>query len=256
MKLFVFALASMVLVAVEAATNFKNTCSTANNQMSSLSQYISQVKAVADKNGHAHISAKCNEASQHLAVARNSWNSISSNFGGFPWEARTSPHSNRCQSRLSSCGQTIDWIRSQPEISRYPAYRTPISNCRNTHRSCQSTCGQVWNWPTPPGYKPQPSGYFRRQRREESVSLCPVNEMACPISVNATGHECLDIKTEITSCGGCITKNEGENCLAIEGADEVGCETGVCRVFSALPGFEISVATGRPVSISVQIDVA
>lgn len=45
--------------------------------------------------------------------------------------------------------------------------------------------------------------------------------------------------------------NEGENCLTIEGADEVGCELGECRVFSALPGFEINQENGRPTPVDV-----
>uniref|UniRef100_A0A0S1MIM9 Protein CPL1-like domain-containing protein n=1 Tax=Phakopsora pachyrhizi TaxID=170000 RepID=A0A0S1MIM9_PHAPC len=248
MKFITIAMAGMLVAATNAATNFKNTCSIVNTQMSSLSQYISQVKAIAETNGHAAISAKCDEASQHLSAARSSWNAVSYNYGSFPWEARSSSHASRCQSRLSSCGSAISWINSRPEISRFPAYRAPISNCRGGHRSCETTCGQVWNWPSPPGYNPRPSGYFRRERREvASKSLCPNHETACPIAANVSGHECINTQTEIYSCGGCVTKNKGENCYAIEGADEFGCEAGVCRVFTALPGWEMSPKTGRPV---------
>lgn len=254
MILSVFSLACLLIVAVESTTKFKSTCNTVDNQMFSLRQCVSQVKAIADRNGHSAISSKCDQAYQHLNAARNSWISIANNFGRFPWEAKSSPHSGRCQSRLSSCGESIEWIYYRPEIWRFPAYRIPISNCRNIHRSCQSTCGTVWNWPTPPGYRPKPSGgYYRRQRRDQQDAMCPVNQVACPISANTTGHECIDVKTEITSCGGCTSNNEGENCLAIEGADEVGCESGACRVFSCRNGFKLNDTTGRPEPILPQV---
>lgn len=249
MKLITITLAGMLFAVTLATTNFHNTCGTVNSQMSSLSQYISQVKQIADYHGHRAISDKCKEASAHLAASRSSWNTISSGYSNFPWAARSSPHAGVCQSRLSSCGSSIDWIHSRPEVARIPAYRVPLSNCRAGHRSCQDTCGQVWNWPSPPGYKPRPSGYFRK-RHEASKTLCPApNETACPIAPGALGHECVDVQSEITSCGGCATRNEGENCLSIEGADEVGCEAGVCRTFSVLPGYALSPLSKRPLAM-------
>lgn len=250
MKLFTLALVGTLVSATQAATNFKGTCSTASNQMASLAQSLSQIKAIANQNGHKAIASKCDEASQHLSVARNSWTSISNSFMPSPWEARSSVHASRCQTRLSSCGSSINWIHNRPEMALFPAYQPHITNCRRGHSSCETTCGQIWNWPSPPGYKPKPSGYYRRHRREATKPLCPLNETACPISPSAPGHECLDTQTEITSCGGCATRNEGENCLIIEGADEVGCESGECIVFTAQANFTIDATTKRPVAQS------
>lgn len=242
-------MAGMLVAATHATFNFKSTCGTANNQMSSLNSYLMQVKAIADRNGHVAISAKCNEAARHLIAARTSWNFISTKFGRSPWEARSSSDAGLCQTRLSSCGASIDWIRSRPEVNRFPAYRVPLSNCWTGHRSTQSTCGQVWKWPCPPGYnKPKPSGSFRRKARDASKTLCPnPSESACPISANSTSYECLNTNTEMYSCGGCATNKLGENCYEIDGANTFGCEAGVCRVYSALPGWKMSPLTGRPV---------
>jgi len=249
MKFLIFALAAAVLPTIEAAASFKSTCNIVNSQMSTLTGSLAQLKATADRLGHAHISRKCNEASEHLGYARTSWGGITQNFGGFPWQARDSSHASRVQSRMSSCGSALSWIYDQPEVYGNSQYSTPVQSCRRTYNSCQTGCRQVWNWPSPPDYAPKPSQYagYRRQVDETKQQFCPnIQETACPISANAAGHECIDTQTEITSCGGCESLNEGENCMAIEGADEVGCELGQCRVFSPLPGFQMNVSTGRP----------
>ncbi|PLW48456.1 hypothetical protein PCASD_04215 [Puccinia coronata f. sp. avenae] len=254
MKLLIFALAAAVLPAIEAAANFKNTCNIVSNQMTTLRGSLNQLKATADRLGHTHISSKCSQASEHLGYAQSSWDGISQGYGYYPWRARSSSHASRVQSRMSSCGSIMDWIYGQPEIYGNSQYDVPVQNCKRRYHSCQTGCQQVWDWPSPPDYTPQPSQYagYRRQIADTEEKLCPnIQETACPISVNASGHECIDTQTEITSCGGCESLNEGENCMAIEGADEVGCELGACRVFSALPGYEINEANGRPVPESI-----
>lgn len=257
MNFLIVAFAAAVLPTIEAsanAANFKSTCTTVTNQMSTLSGSLAQLKATADRLGHAHISNKCEEAWGHVNHARTAWGGISLTFGGFPWQARSSPHASRVQSRMSDCGSALDWIYAQPEVSQNFEYDTPVHSCKRTYDSCQTGCRQVWNWPSPPGYAPKPSQLagYRRQLADTEQRLCPnAQETSCPISANGNGHECIDIQTEITSCGGCESLNEGENCLAIEGADTVGCELGQCRVFSALPGYEINYMNGRPAPLPI-----
>jgi len=253
MKFFLVTLVAAALSTVDASANFKNTVNTVNSQMSSLTASLAQLKATADRLGHRHISNKCNEASQYVGNAQFAWGGLGDIFGGSPWAARSSSHASQVQSGMSTCGSALDWIYGQPEISAYPDYQAPVRRCRRSYNSCQTGCSQVWNWPSPPGYGSQPSQYpaSRRHRRNNAQSLCPnVQETACPISTNASGHECIDTQTEITSCGGCESLNEGENCLAIEGADEVGCELGQCRIFTMLPGYEMNHASGRPQPLS------
>lgn len=249
MNFFIFALVAMAFSAVDASANFKSTINTVNNQMFTLTGSLAQLKATADTLGHTHISSKCNEAKQHISYAQSAWGGLSNLFGGSPWKARSSPHASRVQSGMFSCGSALSWIYSQPEISHYSDYQAPVKSCQRSYNSCQTGCSQVWNWPAPPGYNPRPSQYagYRRHRRDTSERLCPnVQETACPIVANATGYECIDTQTEITSCGGCELLNEGENCVEIEGADEVGCQLGQCIIFSVLPGFEINETNGRP----------
>ncbi|GAA5938980.1 uncharacterized protein JCM15063_004383 [Sporobolomyces koalae] len=67
---------------------------------------------------------------------------------------------------------------------------------------------------------------------------CPLDEQACPLS--SGGFECVDTKTQLTSCGGCVSQDgegSGTNCLAIPGALGVECQEGKCVVASCFRGW-------------------
>lgn len=244
MKFSVFAVFATLLTCTQAAANFKSTVNVASAQMNRLGASIAQIRAVASAQGHNDIISQCNLAEQHLGYAQSSWNGISSGFSMFPWRARQSAHGTQTIQRLAACGNILDWIYRQPRVRACSDYQPHISRCQTSYNNCQSSCGQIWNWPSPP----TPSQYagYRRHRRSSPITLCPASETACPITIEKSGYECIDTQTEITSCGGCESLKQGENCLAIIGADEVGCHQGQCRVFSALPGFEMDPETGRP----------
>lgn len=64
-----------------------------------------------------------------------------------------------------------------------------------------------------------------------SNRFCPMHMQACPIpgATGLTGEfECLDTMNELESCGGCASIGEGQDCSAIKGAWNVGCEQGRC----------------------------
>lgn len=109
-------------------------------------------------------------------------------------------------------------------------------------------CPPGWGWnggstcctphtPTPPAptpsSKPGKGGYHghKRAHKARNVSLCPNSMEACPIA-GLTGltddWECLDTRTELQSCGGCASTGAGEDCTAIPGAWNVGCNEGKC----------------------------
>ncbi|GAA5917457.1 hypothetical protein JCM8208_003973 [Rhodotorula glutinis] len=115
--------------------------------------------------------------------------------------------------------------------------------------------------------KQNPSAQARLAKKdkiEQPKKLCPAaNEQACPIlgsssyaqavehhfaAVNefsgvmlgAGGYECLDTTTALDSCGGCASTGEGMDCTKIRGVQGVGCEGGVCRVFSCEAGWKPS----------------
>jgi len=80
MKFFLVALVAAALSTVDASANFKNTVNTVNNQMSSLTASLAQLKATADRLGHSHISNKCSEASQYVGNAQFAWGGMGNIF--------------------------------------------------------------------------------------------------------------------------------------------------------------------------------
>ncbi|KAF9456373.1 hypothetical protein BDZ94DRAFT_1275865 [Collybia nuda] len=83
-------------------------------------------------------------------------------------------------------------------------------------------------------------GHKRRSNhlKSRSISLCPSGLDGCPISdVKAGDYECLDTTTELESCGGCTSLGLGQDCTAIVGAWNVGCDQGHCAVYTCSGGF-------------------
>lgn len=113
-------------------------------------------------------------------------------------------------------------------------------------------CDDKWEWSNddmcckqPPPPPPRPSGghVWKRESLAREPQLCPMGLTACPIS-SASGlsadFECLDTANEFESCGGCASIGRGQDCTAIEGAWNVGCEQGSCAVYTCAPGFKLS----------------
>ncbi|KAJ6604662.1 protein priA [Mycena vulgaris] len=114
-------------------------------------------------------------------------------------------------------------------------------------------CRNGWDWyaglhmclpntPTPPSPPPShPSGGYgwKRHAHKRSAPLCPTGLDACPIpGLSATDFECIDTAVELESCGGCASLGHGEDCTAIKGAWNVGCEQGRCAVYTCTFGFK------------------
>ncbi|KAJ7492607.1 protein priA [Mycena latifolia] len=142
----------------------------------------------------------------------------------------------------------------------------PSSHYWNTEQGCCSPrnppppsspppqCRAGWSWysslhmclpdtPTPPSPPPaHPSGGYgwkRSAHKARSVPLCPTGLDACPISgLSATDFECIDTTVELESCGGCASLGQGQDCTAIKGAWNVGCEQGRCAVYTCTFGFK------------------
>jgi len=258
MKFLVIACLAALAPAVHASANFKLTCNQVNGDFTSLAKSIAQIKSIARGLGHLDIVSKCEVASSHIQFAQSSWAGISSGFLSFPWQARSSPHAQNVKVRLSSCGNILDQIYSSSRITLNKQYHPVIPSCQKNFQSCQTGCQSIWNWPSPPNNAPRPTGgfsgdyggyggYGRRHKRQES--LCPSEETACPISDAMSGIECLDTQSELTSCGGCVSKGEGQNCLLIPGAEGVGCQEGSCIVFSTKSGYTLN-ESGLPKLVS------
>ncbi|KAF8201285.1 hypothetical protein K438DRAFT_1523007, partial [Mycena galopus ATCC 62051] len=44
----------------------------------------------------------------------------------------------------------------------------------------------------------------------------------------------------VDSCGGCVSLGQGEDCNAILGAFNVGCQQGTCVVHTCILGFKLA----------------
>ncbi|TBU35238.1 hypothetical protein BD311DRAFT_745812 [Dichomitus squalens] len=111
------------------------------------------------------------------------------------------------------------------------------------------------SWPGQPGYPGSGGGYpgnggskpghgggygWKRNHKARNVSLCPSGLDACPpagLTGSTDDWECVDTASDLQSCGGCASIGKGQDCTAIEGAWNVGCNSGKCVVFTCAQGY-------------------
>ncbi|KAH9461084.1 hypothetical protein MJO29_009526 [Puccinia striiformis f. sp. tritici] len=225
-----------------------------DNHMAQLDYKISELQSVAQTNGHYDVHLLCEDAKDSLQKAQSAWKNIASSYGDKPWLASDSTYKEIVVEHWYSCGSKLESVYEHPNVlpenGGHPSYSKPVQDCRETYDTCQSGFKHIWNWQAP---KPVASGsYYKRQnkaRRDAALadsSQCPAGETACPISAHSTGLECIDVQSELTSCGGCVSKHEGENCMDITGAAGVGCHLGRCVVLSVHPHYFLG-QDGRPI---------
>ncbi|KAJ6575126.1 hypothetical protein B0H19DRAFT_1254736 [Mycena capillaripes] len=84
-----------------------------------------------------------------------------------------------------------------------------------------------------------PTTLRRNAGKGGAAPLCPTGLDACPVAgLSANDYECIDTAVELESCGGCASLGEGQDCTAIKGAWNVGCEQGRCAVYTCTFGFK------------------
>ncbi|TFK57294.1 hypothetical protein OE88DRAFT_1650935 [Heliocybe sulcata] len=197
---------------------------------------------------------------------------------GFSWlnwlcsRAPTTPSTPSTPSGSSSCKSSEFWWEPKSCCLPHGGHPSPPSppsgnSCPSngwywhTGKSCcvpktpsppAPSCPAGWSWlswlcsRSPSG--PQPSGHHKRAVNK-SRTLCPTGLEACPVSslsglrgLNATSdYECLDTTSELESCGGCASTGKGQDCTAIEGAWNVGCNKGACAVYSCAAGYKVGI---------------
>ncbi|KAH9898402.1 hypothetical protein C8Q73DRAFT_664090 [Cubamyces lactineus] len=116
------------------------------------------------------------------------------------------------------------------------------SKCCFPHGSSTTSTPQPSSKPGKPGHSG--GGWWKRAHsKSRAASLCPNGLDACPISglSGLTGDfECVDIQNDIQSCGGCVSTGAGQDCTAIDGSWNVGCNNGKCVVFTCAAGYKRS----------------
>jgi len=150
-----------------------------------------------------------------------------------------------------SCPSNWSWLSSK-------------SCCKPNLPTAPSTpsCGNSWLWHPgkqcciPGDSAPTPSnapGTYGRKRHatvQKRTNFCPNTHESCPIpgSKRSSEQECLDTRSELTSCGGCVSLGQGQDCSAIPNAKVSTCQTGRCVVQKCKPGYQVGSAGDACVS--------
>jgi len=96
---------------------------------------------------------------------------------------------------------------------------------------------------------PSNKPHSRKRSMEEQYALghisCPDGKIPCGGLAGPTSYECLDTRTALDSCGGCVFPLEGGNptgrdCSAITGVRVVQCVDSRCAVGSCMPGWNVT----------------
>lgn len=124
-----------------------------------------------------------------------------------------------------------------PEIHALGLVQRP-ADCPPSHFVCNGQCVS----------SPCPSASARSSRFIKRKFLCPGGQTACTVpGRGATSWECIDTKSDLESCGGCVLsafnppgQQQGRDCTDIPGVFDVSCVEGHCIVDRCMPGFEVS----------------
>ncbi|KAG8996019.1 hypothetical protein FRB93_000981 [Tulasnella sp. JGI-2019a] len=71
--------------------------------------------------------------------------------------------------------------------------------------------------------------------------MCPQGHQQCFLYSGIGGFECVDIRNDPESCGGCVSggdDDEGQDCTAIPGVNIVKCRQKKCAIESCRRGFQ------------------
>ncbi|EJT98492.1 hypothetical protein DACRYDRAFT_57420 [Dacryopinax primogenitus] len=142
-----------------------------------------------------------------------------------PGSFNSQTHQTHCQAcangKLSPAGSTSQNQCTGTTWASPPACTTP---------STSSTC---------------PASSQRRRHVSTRRRECPKDgQKICPILHGRGGEECVDVETDLESCGGCMDSppelGGGVDCTQIQGARDVACRKGKCVVSRCAPGWRLN----------------
>ncbi|KAI5449832.1 hypothetical protein NCC49_004043 [Naganishia albida] len=156
-------------------------------------------------------------------------------------------------------------VVGSPATCPYPANSTPVcpgtagANVLPGSTTCSFTCDAGFtlcgtSFCIPTGSQCVSGIPARRRSLTQQAAageLCPAGLQACYTADMASlamgksvGYECVDVATDMESCGGCqfpiMGEARGEDCTAKAGVDNVSCVAGQCRASSCMRGFKLN----------------
>ena len=160
---------------------------------------------------------------------------------GFTWSSSYLNPTGLCCTTGTTCRNKVCCKPEEEEMG--PGKCCPKGNTWNTAlNKCQGPSGVPTAAPKVRRSKlpVRKLALDEKTRLRMDEKLCPKDFSACPIDNSGSGsYECLDSFTDITSCGGCASVGEGQDCTAIKGAKWMGCDAGSCVVYSCRKGFKL-----------------
>ncbi|KAH9440807.1 hypothetical protein Pst134EA_032648 [Puccinia striiformis f. sp. tritici] len=226
-----------------------------DNHMAQLDYKISELQSVAQTNGHYDVHLLCEDAKDSLQKAQSAWKNIASSYGDKPWLASDSTYKEIVVEHWYSCGSKLESVYEHPNVLpengdiHHILNRFKIAGKPMIPVNLGSSIFGIGKLQNQSLVDLITSARTRREEMQHwpiRVNVVTAGETACPISAHSTGLECIDVQSELTSCGGCVSKHEGENCMDITGAAGVGCHLGRCVVLSVHPHYFLG-QDGRPI---------
>ncbi|PCH33632.1 hypothetical protein WOLCODRAFT_22134 [Wolfiporia cocos MD-104 SS10] len=194
---------------------------------------------LADSSNTSSLSSQCSDAEFYYDLK-----SCCLPYGGQPNPPTPPQGTNQCP--------TSGWewhTEKECCVPQQPPEQNPPPQCgggwewnHGSSTCCEPTTTTALATSTPSG-KTASGNWRKRHLKSRATHLCPDSMEACPIQglSGLTGdYECLDTAAELESCGGCASTGAGQDCTAIEGVKNVGCEHGHCAIYTCAQGYKLS----------------
>ncbi|QRV74752.1 hypothetical protein RhiJN_02767 [Ceratobasidium sp. AG-Ba] len=179
--------------------------------------------------------------------------------GKFWWERRScclehgGPPKPPTPPANTSCPPQWTWNNGQgccvPNHPSPPEPHCPPGKTWNPYTQC---CKPDVPQPPPPtpSHRPRseaekrehkaiPQHKKKAKRIASQLSFCASGLASCPIKGALTGEsECINTYSELTSCGGCTSIGQGQDCTKIANVHVSTCLGGTCQVMSCKHGYK------------------
>ncbi|KAG8823110.1 hypothetical protein FRC19_004588, partial [Serendipita sp. 401] len=143
-----------------------------------------------------------------------------------------------------------------------PPASTSSNDCTFTLTDYVSSCDQSSSGTCPPT-QAQLLPSTKAKRFGRLPTCANPNEKPCPIILAGEGrqrdaemltgagsYECINVQSNLESCGGCISEDAGQDCTAIDHVNVVKCIRGKCVVGECKKGYSVSADYSRCVNTS------